>query len=83
MTRTGCFWLLGLTSKDIDFSENYCWKHREEIQTVHFGGDGQQVTLHTDVLYLNNSDNTFKAHLFCSLSNNNRYDPVAVWTHFK
>lgn len=64
----------------IDFSENYCCKYNEEIQAVHFGGARQQVTLHTGVLYLREND-TVKPKAFCSLSDNNRYDSMAVWAH--
>ncbi|KAG5893974.1 hypothetical protein JTB14_006578 [Gonioctena quinquepunctata] len=67
----------------IDFSENYCCKYREEIQAVHFGGGRQQVTLHTGVLYLKNPDDTVKAQSFCTLSDNNRHDSIAVWAHLK
>lgn len=35
----------------VDFSENYNCKYSEEIQSVHFGGAGQQITRHTAVLY--------------------------------
>lgn len=68
----------------IDFSENYCCKYNEEIQAVHFGGARQQVTLHTGVLYLREKDSekdTVKPYTFCSLSENNRHDAMAVWAH--
>ncbi|KAI8442439.1 hypothetical protein MSG28_005952 [Choristoneura fumiferana] len=64
----------------IDFSENYCCKYNEEIQAVHFGGARQQVTLHTGVLYLRDNDGV-RPRTFCSLSNNNRHDTMAVWAH--
>ncbi|KAG5885942.1 hypothetical protein JTB14_018396 [Gonioctena quinquepunctata] len=67
----------------IDFSENYCCKYWEEIQAVHFGGGRQQVTLHTGVLYLKNPDDTVKAQSFCTLSDNNRHDSIAVWAHLE
>lgn len=35
----------------VDFSENYSLKYAEEIQSVHFGGGREQVTLHTGVIY--------------------------------
>ena len=34
----------------IDFSENYACKPNTEIQAFHFGGNGQQATLHTGVV---------------------------------
>nr|CAI5864957.1 unnamed protein product [Callosobruchus analis] len=49
----------------IDFSENYCCKYFEEIQSHHFGGSRRQVTLHTGVM----------------CRNNNSYDPAAIWAH--
>ncbi|CAD6223678.1 GSCOCG00011761001-RA-CDS, partial [Cotesia congregata] len=64
----------------IDFSENYCSKYNEEIQSVHFGGARKQITLHTGVLYLREND-TVMPHTFCSLSENNRHDSNAVWAH--
>ncbi|KAG5880778.1 hypothetical protein JTB14_015287 [Gonioctena quinquepunctata] len=63
--------------------ENYCCKYWEEIQAVHFGGGRQQVTLHTGVFYLKNPDDTVKAQSFCTLSDNNRHDSIAVWAHLK
>lgn len=68
----------------IDFSENYCCKYNEEIQAVHFGGARQQVTLHTGVLYLRDSDGLkIRTQTFCSLSDNNRHDTMAVWAHLQ
>lgn len=34
----------------VDFSENYLLKYNEEIQSFHFGGSRQQISLHTGVL---------------------------------
>ncbi|CAH0403160.1 unnamed protein product [Chilo suppressalis] len=64
----------------IDFSENYYCKYYEEMQTVHFGGARQQVTLHTGVLYLRDND-ALRIQTFCFLSDTNRHDTVAVWAH--
>ncbi|CAB3234211.1 unnamed protein product [Arctia plantaginis] len=38
----------------IDFSENYNTKFGTEIQSMHFGGNRKQLTLHTAVLYYYN-----------------------------
>ncbi|XP_068624011.1 uncharacterized protein [Battus philenor] len=64
----------------IDFSENYCSKYNDEIQSVHFGGARKQITLHTGVLYLRDNG-VVKPQTFCSLSDNNRHDSMAVWAH--
>ncbi|ROI70160.1 hypothetical protein DPX16_0511 [Anabarilius grahami] len=70
-----------LTAKDclihIDFSENYSCKYSNEIQSVHFGGSHQQVTLHTGVLYLVNQP----PMPFCTISPSRRHDPPAIWAH--
>lgn len=34
-----------------DFSENYACKLAAEVQSFHFGGSRQQVTLHTGIMY--------------------------------
>jgi hypothetical protein len=43
----------GLTTTDVlfhvDFAENYATKYATEIQSIHFGGNQNQVTLHTAV----------------------------------
>lgn len=35
----------------VDFSENYSLKYATEVQSFHFGGSRQQVSLHTAVIY--------------------------------
>lgn len=63
----------------IDFSENYCCKYNEEIQSVHFGPSQTHVTLHTGVVY-------FKGECtlsFCTVSDNNKHGPPATWAHLK
>ncbi|XP_035269106.1 uncharacterized protein LOC118225154 [Anguilla anguilla] len=70
-----------LTSMDclihIDFSENYTCKYANEIQSVHFGGSHQQVTLHTGVLYVQDQPPI----PFSTISPSRRHDPVAIWAH--
>jgi hypothetical protein len=60
----------------IDFSENYCCKYGEEVQSVHFGASRNQVALHTGVFY---SKEITKS--FCTMSKNTRHDPAAIWAH--
>ena len=35
----------------MDFSENYNMKYAQEIQSFHFGGSRQQISLHTVIVY--------------------------------
>ena len=56
-----------------DFSENYCGKYASEIQSVHFGGSHQQMSLHTGVLSLKD-----EVIPFCSISPNTQHDPPAI-----
>lgn len=62
----------------IDFSENYVCKSNREIQSVHFGGSHNQVTLHTGIVYTSNGNIPF-----CSVSKSTRHDPCAIWAHMK
>ena len=66
----------------IDFSKNFNCKFAEEIQAIHFGGNRQQVTLHTGIMYTKNGDSLIK-HSFCTLSKSLRHDAAAVWAHLK
>jgi hypothetical protein len=65
----------------VDFSENYsCFG--EEIQSYHFGGSRQQVSLHTSVLYhRTNSDDDITTTSFCTMSENCRHDSQAICAH--
>lgn len=66
----------------IDFSENYCCKYAHEVQSVHFGASKQQVTLHTGIFYHRMiSTNDIHCISFCSISDNTRHDPSAIWAH--
>lgn len=60
-----------------DFYENYACKLYQEIQSVHFGGNRNQISLHTGVIYSKN----YKAASFCSMSSCCDYDPGAIWAH--
>ncbi|CAH0547283.1 unnamed protein product [Brassicogethes aeneus] len=62
----------------IDFAENYVAKYSMEIQSMHFGASKKQISLHTGVLYTNNSKQTF-----CSVSDNLDHQAHAVWAHLK
>ena len=58
----------------VDFSENYMTKYEHKIQSIHFGANRSQVTLQTRVCYTKDDDK----RSFCSVSTNNRHDPVAI-----
>ncbi|KAF9410884.1 hypothetical protein HW555_010171, partial [Spodoptera exigua] len=66
----------------VDFSENYCLKYNEEIQSFHFGGSREQVSLHTGVLYYKDSDaGVFRTKPFCTISDCLKHDAKAIWAH--
>lgn len=62
----------------VDFSENYTLQENRAIQSAHFGASNSQVTLHTGVLYLQNTVTSF-----CTVSDNTRHDAAAVWAHLQ
>ncbi|XP_049871225.1 uncharacterized protein LOC126373477 [Pectinophora gossypiella] len=62
----------------VDFSENYCTKYAAEIQAFHFGGSRAQLSLHTVVIYQQNSIRSF-----CTVSENIAHSPAAIWTHLR
>ena len=62
----------------IDFSENYQCKYNREIQSVHFGANQNQVTLHTGVFYYKDTCTGF-----CTISDYNKHGPPAIWAHLK
>ena len=70
----------------LDFSKNYNCKYSQEVQSLHFGGSRNQITLHTVVMYYksktNDSTSTLNRSL-CTLSENPRHDPVAICTHLE
>lgn len=45
---------------------------------MHFGSSKNQITLHTGVFYLKDTD---KPVSFCSISPNNSHNPQAIWAH--
>ena len=62
-----------------DFSENYLGKAATEIQSMHFGASRPQMSLHT-------SHVTFcdmKTKCFCTVSDDTRHSPAAIWSHLK
>lgn len=68
----------------VDFSENYACKYASEVQSMHFGGSRQQLSLHTVVIYY--QDIFTKAVVsksFCTVSESLRHDPVAILMHLK
>lgn len=68
----------------IDFSENYCLKYNQEIQSFHFGGSREQVSLHTGVIYYKDNDGeAFKTKSFCTVSNCLQHDAKAIWAHLQ
>lgn len=67
----------------VDFSQNYDCKYSREIQSVHFGGSHEQVTLHTGVVYYRDSSEDIRVLSFCSLSESLRHDPSAICAHLK
>lgn len=65
----------------IDFSENYCCKYTEEVQSAHFGSSKPQVSLHTVVVYYRKTDNSNSNISYCTISNSLRHDPSAICVH--
>lgn len=62
----------------MDFSENFCTKYNQEIQSFHFGGSRTQFSLHTVVVYLKNS-----VVSYCTMSSNLSHNAGAIWAHLK
>ncbi|CAH2098094.1 unnamed protein product [Euphydryas editha] len=66
----------------IDFSENYCIKYNEEIQSFHFGGSRKQLSLHTCVIHLIDPEvGIKKQYSFSTVSECTQHDAAAVWAH--
>ncbi|KAL0829678.1 hypothetical protein ABMA28_003184 [Loxostege sticticalis] len=61
----------------MDFSKNYSTKYNTEIQSLHFGGSRNQISLHTSVVYLPGRE----PQSFCTYSDCLRHDAFAVWGH--
>lgn len=64
-----------------DFSENYNCKYHEEVQSHHFGGSRNQVSLHTVMVYTHDAEKKYVANSFCTISSSNCHQPAAIWTH--
>lgn len=62
----------------VDFSENFQCKYTTEIQSIHFGGNRTQVTLHTGVLY-----SATGTQSFCTISPDFAHDPIAILKHLE
>ena len=62
----------------VDFSENYACKFGREPQAIHFGGNRQQICLHTVMSY--NGD---LKKAYCTVSEDLNHGPVAIFEHFK
>lgn len=66
----------------IDFSENYSLKYGAEVQSFHFGGSRQQVSLHTAVIYTHDfATGSVAPTSMCTISRCLRHDAPAVWAH--
>ncbi|CAH0553686.1 unnamed protein product [Brassicogethes aeneus] len=66
----------------MDFSENFACKYSAEIQSMHFGGSRQQVSLHTVVVYYKSKGN-LKKESICTMSDSLRHNPEAILVHLK
>jgi hypothetical protein len=60
----------------VDFAENYMCKYSREIQSVHFGGNRSQITIHTGVLYTHS-----KTEAFATVSEDLQHNPTAIFMH--
>lgn len=65
----------------IDFSENYVFKLKEEVQAMHFGASKVQLSLHTGVMYY--KDENVGKHSFATISECLSHDASGVWAHLK
>ena len=62
-----------------DFSENFACKLAAEVQSFHFGGSRNQVSLHTGIMYTSQE----KPLPFATVSPNREHGPAAIWAHLK
>lgn len=65
----------------VDFSENYSCKAATEIQAMHFGGSRKQVSLHTCHATLVHDNGELYTKCYCTLSEDTRHSPIAIWAH--
>ena len=54
----------------VDFSENYQTKYTQEVQSFHFGGSREQISIHTVVVYTKENNGELKCSCYCTLSKN-------------
>lgn len=66
----------------IDFSENFCCKYSAEVQSMHFGGSRQQLSLHTVVTYYRIGEDLLTQSI-CTVSPSLSHDPPAILEHLK
>lgn len=62
----------------IDFSENYQCKYAQGIQSIHFGGNRTQVSLHTGVVYSKPPTKDDSSKCFCIILANINHDPISI-----
>ena len=61
----------------VDWSENYSCKYIE-VQSVHFGGSHQELSLHTGMVAKQGYDETF-----CTIPDCKKHGPLAIFSHLK
>lgn len=59
-----------------DFSENFESKLGQEIQSMHFGGSKNTITVHTGMIFGKD-----KCQSFASVCDDNCHEPHAIWAH--
>lgn len=67
----------------IDFSENYVCKFGEEAQSMHFGASKVQISLHTGVKYVVDSNGNTIVESFTTVSSCLDHGAHAIWAHLK
>ncbi|CAH0394631.1 unnamed protein product [Bemisia tabaci] len=60
----------------VDFAENYESKYTSEVQTMHFGANKAQMSIHTGVAYNNGLHSSF-----ATISDNTDHKAHTVWAH--
>lgn len=67
-----------------DWSENYGLKYAKEIQSLHFGGSRQHVSLHTSVVYICDPlTGVIAPRSFCTVSQCLNHTTPAIWAHLQ
>ena len=59
----------------VDFAENYTSQLSTEVQSMHFGGSKNQITLHTGVYTVKGNN----AVSFCTVSDSLQHGPAGIW----